>query len=225
MRLYYFTSSKYGLEAIQNQRYKLSTYDNLNDPFELFATDLADPKVRAAFHLLKAQLTKQIALLCCSKKWVSTLLWSHYADNHRGIALELDVADECIIHVKYQKARIPISRRDMDEQMGCEDGTGMGGEILAVKAFDWAYEEEARISHNIAHLKPPERGLYFCPFNEQISLRGVILGPLCTLNLNDIQNSLPTGTRLLVRRSRIAFRSFKVTNDLAFKPVQLVGAV
>lgn len=225
MRLYYFTNSKYGLEAIRNQRYKLSTYDNLNDPFELFAADLADTKIRAAFHLLKAQLTKQIALLCCSKTWGSTLLWSHYADNHRGIALELDVADECIIHVKYQKTRTPISRHDMDEQMRCENGTGLGGEALAVKAFDWAYEEEARIPHNIEHLGPPDQGLHFCPFNDRISLRGVILGPLCTLNLNDIQNSLPTDARLLVRKSRIAFRSFKVTSDLAFKSVQLVGAV
>jgi hypothetical protein len=53
MRLYHFTSSEYGLEAIRNQQFKLSTYDNLNDPFELFATDLADAKVRSVFYLAK----------------------------------------------------------------------------------------------------------------------------------------------------------------------------
>ena len=109
MRLYYFTSAKHGLAAIRNQAYKLSTYDNLNDPFELFATDLADKKIRAAFRLFKEHCAKEMALLCCSKSWSSTLLWSHYGDRHKGVALELDVADQCITHVRYRKSRIPIS--------------------------------------------------------------------------------------------------------------------
>lgn len=224
MRLYHFISSKYGLDAIRNQQYKLSTYDNLNDPFELFASDVADAKIRSAFRLSKDWCSRNMALLCCSKSWSNTLLWSHYADKHSGLALELEVADECIIHVKYQKNRTLTSRQDMDKHMRCEDGSEMGNEMLKVKAFDWAYEDEARIFHNIGHLNRPENGLYFCPFNQRIFLRGVVLGPLCALTLSDLQDNLPACTRLFVNKSRLAFRTFKVTRDLSFKPRQLIGA-
>jgi hypothetical protein len=224
MRLYHFTSSEHGLAAIRDQKYKLSTYDNLNDPFELLATDLANAKIRQTFRRCKEICARDIALLCCSKSWASTLLWSHYADKHRGMALELDVADECIIHVKYQKTRTPITRNDMDENMRCEDGSGIGAEILKVKASDWSYEDEARIFHHIGHLNRPANGLYFCPFNHRISLRGVILGPLCTLTLKNLQEQLPVETTLFVTKSRIAFRTFKVTKDLSFKTRRLVAA-
>ncbi|WEN13870.1 DUF2971 domain-containing protein [Rhodanobacter sp. AS-Z3] len=224
MRLFHFTSATYGLNAIRDQQYKLSTYDNLNDPFELFAPDLADAKVRAVFQKGKDLCAKQMALLCCSKSWSNTLLWSHYAEKHTGVALELDVADECITHVKYQKTRTPMSRQDMDENMRREDGLGVGAAMFGIKGIDWAYEDEARISHNIRHLNRPQNGLYFSPFNNVISLRGVVLGPLCKLSPDDLQENLPAGTRLSVRKSRIAFRSFKVVSDLRFKPRQLVGA-
>jgi hypothetical protein len=222
MRLYHFTSSEHGLAAIRDQKYKLSTLDNLNDPFELLATDLADAKIREAFRRCKEMCARDIALLCCSKNWSSTLLWSHYADKHRGMALELEVEDECIIHVKYQKTRTPITRDDMDEYMHCEDGTGIGAEMLKIKASDWSYEDEARIFHTIGHISRPANGLYFCPFNHRISLRGVILGALCKLTDKTLQEHLPVGATLFVTKSRIAFRSFKVTKDLSSKTSRLV---
>jgi hypothetical protein len=111
----------------------------------------------------------------------------------------------------------------MDLNMLCENGTGIGAEMLKIKAHDWSYENEARVFHSIAHLNRTKNGLYFCPFNSQVSLRGVILGPLCTISLKDLSDHLPFGKNLFVTKSRIAFRSFKVTRDLSFKPRQLVG--
>ena len=37
MRLYYFTSERYGLEAIRDNRIKLSRINELNDPHEWLA--------------------------------------------------------------------------------------------------------------------------------------------------------------------------------------------
>ena len=100
MRLFHFTSAVHGLAAIRTQKYKLSTFDNLNDPFELFAVDFADPEIRRLFRGFKEDFSRRQAMLCCSKSWSSTLLWSHYADRHRGVALELDVSDALVTHVK-----------------------------------------------------------------------------------------------------------------------------
>jgi hypothetical protein len=46
MRAFHFQSVDHGLEAIKNQRLKVTTIDNLNDPFELFAFGLSNKKHR-----------------------------------------------------------------------------------------------------------------------------------------------------------------------------------
>lgn len=91
MKLYHFINAHYGLAAIRDQRIKLSTYDDLNDPFELYAATLNDCEIRETFYQLKNNLSKVMGLLCCSKSWSNSLLWSHYADRHKGIALVLEV--------------------------------------------------------------------------------------------------------------------------------------
>ena len=221
MRLYYFTSAQFALEAVRHQRYKLSTYDNLNDPFELFAPDLSDETVRAAFRQFKRKCATEIAMLCCSKSWGNTLLWSHYADRHTGIALVLEVADECVTHVRYRKTRRALSLGEMDREMRTKGISAISKESLQVKAYEWGYEDEARIFFGIGHLPPPNDGLYFCPFDERISLQGLILGPLCQTSLNDIRRSMPGDIRLQIRKSRIAFGSFKVVRDKSQSPVWL----
>lgn len=46
MRLYYYTSLKYGLAAIRDQRIKISHFDALNDPFDFIgvATDTEEQR-------------------------------------------------------------------------------------------------------------------------------------------------------------------------------------
>ena len=224
MRLFHFVSSEHGLAAIRDQRYKISTYDNLNDPFELFAADFSDPEIRTHFRASKNRIAQLVGLLCCSKSWNSTLLWSHYADKHRGLALELEVEDSCISHITYSSARATISPEDMDEFVSTPIGKSKITDLMTIKADCWSYENEARVLYNLSIMKPDERGLYFSRFNERVALKGVVLGPLCNTKASDIQAIIPKGSTLSVKKARIAFRSFKVTDDLSFGHKQLVGA-
>lgn len=41
-RVYKFTSAKYGISNIRDHRLKLSTIDDLNDPFDLAPLDITD---------------------------------------------------------------------------------------------------------------------------------------------------------------------------------------
>lgn len=215
MKLYYFTRAQHGLAAILDQRIKLSTFDNLNDPFELFATDHADQTVRRSYQLLKDKLASHIGLLCCSKSWHSTLQWAHYADRHRGVALELDVDDDCLTHVVYREERIPITREQLEAEIAT-DSMNSARDILKVKSSEWSYEDEARVFHDISSMVPTPDGLYFAPLGGKIRLCGLTLGPLCTTTMSDVVDHLPGGTELPVRKARIAFRSFKVVTDLSF---------
>lgn len=220
MKLYHFINVNYGLAAIRDQRVKLSTYDDLNDPFELYAATLNDRDIRETFYQIKNDLTRTMALLCCSKSWRNSLLWSHYADRHKGLALELEVENRLVTHIEYRKSRIRVDHAMMDAQLQKSPGKALGSRIMATKSSDWAYEEEARVQFDIRHLDQSKKP-FFVPFDQKIQLVGVILGPLCSLTSKDIQANLPSGSSLLLRKARMAFRTFEVVNKRDFKPIKL----
>ena len=224
MKLYHFTSAKHGLGAIRDQRFKLSTYDSLNDPFELYATELSDPLIRESYRSFKSKVIASTALLCCSKSWHNTLLWSHYADKHRGVALELEVDPKNITNIIYRRTRRPITREAMDADVLTAPGKGIGAKILKIKSADWSYEDEARIFFGINGMQRPKDGLYFHPFDNITSLKGVILGPLCKLDPLTISKAAPASVRLSVSRARVAFRSFRVVKDRSFSPMVIEGS-
>jgi hypothetical protein len=106
MIVYRFLSESRALEALRDRRLKLSLINELNDPFEFMAIDVGDKRVRRSFAKVKAIQSRTTGLLCFSTKWSNPLLWSHYADRHRGICLGFDVARELVQPVDYAKERI-----------------------------------------------------------------------------------------------------------------------
>ncbi|MCT8985957.1 hypothetical protein [Shewanella phaeophyticola] len=112
-------SSEYALDALKNQEIKVSKFNDLNDPFELMAMSLEDKLSRKVLVELKEKLNKKLRLLSCSKSWSSPLLWGHYADKHKGIALKLEVPDDHAVPVIYSPDRSSIDlhrlMRDRDD--------------------------------------------------------------------------------------------------------------
>lgn len=223
MKLYHFLNAQYALDAIRQQRYKLSTYDNLNDPLELFATDMSDHALRVAFRGVKDDIAARIGMLCCSKNWNTTLLWSHYADRHRGIALEFEVAEDLANHVEYREKRVPMTAASLDADFFGDKRSGVEHAMLKVKGSDWAYEDEVRIFHDLALGKPDPNGLYFNPFTSRMKLVGVVLGPLCSTTTTELAAAVPLGLTITVKKARVAFGSFRVVENQSFKPRQITG--
>jgi hypothetical protein len=91
-RVYKFMCPQYGISNLEKKRLKLSTIEGEDDPFDFFAvSDSTDPNIRHAIIMLRAQLRKEIGLLCFSRSWDNLLLWSHYAASHTGFCLGFDI--------------------------------------------------------------------------------------------------------------------------------------
>jgi hypothetical protein len=117
------------LDVIYNQRLYMAKHDSLNDPYEgnLVATDVShlqgenqDPIAFAA--MLEAhdkrwqQSLSRYRICSLSNTWKSTLLWAHYADEFRGICIELSTADDSDIYpVKYE------SMNNIAQVLKCND--------------------------------------------------------------------------------------------------------
>ena len=73
-------------DIIERKRIRFTVPRKLNDPFEMIVqTNDLDPGI------LKATF-EEAAILCMSEDWDTILMWSHYADSHKGFVLGLDTS-------------------------------------------------------------------------------------------------------------------------------------
>ena len=211
MKVFHFTKHGYALDDIRRRRIKIATFDDLNDPFELFSLELSDKALRQRFHFLAATLNLSRGIICFSRRWDNPVQWSHYAEAHRGICLEFDVPESLLLAVSYTRRRVVVeaekvmSRALLDPELI--------ERFLATKYSHWRYEQESRFF--VALPEPdPENGLYFAPFSNQLKLTGVIVGalsPVCRADVQDALGDLAASVRTF--KARLAFRSFRVVRQ------------
>ena len=211
MRVYHLSDAQHALSNVALRRIKISRFSDLNDPFELLGADLRDKDLRKAFREIKEKLHKSNGLICFSKSWENPVLWSHYADKHRGICLGFDVSDHLLNPVDYTP--IPLKVAHDEERGRAQITSDLIDALLRTKFIDWKYEDEMRIFVQLDH-KTIESGLYFYPFSENLTLREVIIGPRCDLPINSIRSLIANfEPQVFVIKSRVAFTKFKVLEN------------
>lgn len=211
MRLYHLLSSEYALENIEYRRLKIAEIGDLNDPFELVAVDQSDKQQRVIWRNWRKDQEKKWGLLCFSKSWKSPVLWSHYADKHKGMALGFDVDDQLLMPVKYTRKRLNLDVEKLFDT-GKLDQVLMN-KLMRTKFLDWAYEKEVRVYASLT-VKDPVKGLYFADFSQKMKLKEVIAGPLCAINEATISKHLnKEDANVKLIKARLAFQTFDVVRN------------
>lgn len=202
MRLFHFLNEKYGLKDIRERRLKIARIEDLNDPFEFLGVDLSNRDHRAGLINTKTALSKEHGLLCFAKNWNSPVLWSHYADNHRGICLGFDISDDLPTQVSYVNSRFNWPSA-VDESFVKQ--------LLFTKFSHWSYEDEYRV---YTSLEECENDLYYADFSEVLALKQVIVGARSVITrsqLSDALGSFSDGVEVF--KARAAFKSFRVVRN------------
>ncbi len=139
--------------------------------------DLNDPQTYIC-NALSREIERELrgahetGVFCLSAKFDSPLMWSHYADQHRGVCVEYGVSSLAAkkLHpvaygdsrkVKASQIRNWILNDDSDAQQTIDKIS------LLTKSKEWAYEREWRLLGPV--------GLNYSP----ISLKSVIFGMRC----------------------------------------------
>ena len=128
------------LDIVLNDHLYCSRWDELNDPmeacYEVYSEKesdrhIMDEKIKNALN------DWRIAALGASNK--NFLLWSHYADGHKGIAIEIDIPRDhpYIEKVKYDWSTTVFSHMDQTEYSMRH--------LLYYKKEELEYEKEYRI--------------------------------------------------------------------------------
>lgn len=215
MRLYHLTKANYALSNIKSQRLKIARFGDLNDPFELLAAELSDKEFRKAIRSWKNDFHKTIGLLCFSEHWGNPVLWSHYADKHRGICLGFDVFEEFALQVNYTEKRMPVEFQDNDPDRGLS--FEFVNKLLKTKYIHWKYEEERRVYVELDE-STKDNGQFFYPFDDKIQLKEVIIGPSCEISVNEIESmKIIKDKSIRVIKARLGFNNFEVVIDQRYE--------
>jgi hypothetical protein len=201
MRVYKFLSCKYGLRALREQRLKISEIRSLNDPFELIAIDLSDPKLRQAVIKTRDEIGTDRGILCFSKHWHNPVLWAHYADSHKGLCLGFDVPDDGPQAIDYVENPLKLTRLNYE----------VANKMLFTKYEHWRYEEELRMW---ATLEEKSGSYYFMDFGEKLRLSEIILGAGCPVSQRKITQTLGSHLQgITILKARLAYNAFRIVED------------
>ena len=135
---------KYASEIIEKEQLYCADYGKLNDPFEgLFFTIIRQGGFSSGFSSnfdgIEKQLNKileSLKICSLSKDLDDVRMWSFYANDHKGIAIEIDFTgfESDVAKVHYLEALPEYNLK-----------THNPAEILTKKTKHWCYESEYRV--------------------------------------------------------------------------------
>ena len=144
-------------DILTNNRFYLANWRELNDPMEgyfhyiVYDTDIVFKDKIAQFISNKNELK----ICSFSNTYHPVLLWTHYANQHKGMAIEVTLNSKKfknLYRVKYGK-NIPELNFDLNPTPY---------DVLSSKIKDWVYEREYRIIDKTEFISVGKiTGIYF----------------------------------------------------------------
>ena len=212
IRLYHLLGAEHAKSNIAKRRLKVSRFADANDPFELMSLRVMDGSVRRAVREHKNVEDVETGLICFSEDWTSPVMWSHYADKHRGMCLGFDVARTAVNPVRYfdKRLRAELGKDGNPFVVSAE----IQEALRHTKCQEWSYEREHRLLMPIEDALEEAiagRVMQFRPFDSKVRLAEVILGPHCTESLSDVRQLVTTHSPgAIAFKARLAWKHFKV---------------
>ena len=184
-------------ERIQNKSFWFSRMSELNDPFEadfgvtdfkayiqaklkhINGIETDEDRARVIADHRKAK-KRQFLVYSATKDPSIPLLWSHYADSHRGVCIEIEVDDSISPQDLTQLPGNCIAKEVVrpvtysDENLFLSESTVKSLDIVYRKHTDWSYEKELRIVLQ-SDKDYPNQG-YHLSDNAKIRYIGITLG-------------------------------------------------
>lgn len=217
MLVYKFLTRTDAIDDLRHRRLKISVLSDLNDPFELLSTELRSRGHRQVFSSFRDDFATRYGILSFSRSWQNPLLWSHYAEKHKGICLGFYVPRDSnsLMPISYTGRRlVGIVERVIDRHKFDEAAMRR---VLRTKFEDWRYEKEARIFTRLED-RDATTGLYFADFQPKLRLQQVILGPRFAESTQELLELIKGfGKQVSIIQSRLAFRSFRVIRNRAVR--------
>ncbi|EHH0850194.1 DUF2971 domain-containing protein, partial [Vibrio vulnificus] len=142
----YFAYNENSLSSLLNYELWASKPTEFNDPFDsLLTIEFSNNNITELFK----NYTQSKAVCCFSKNMDSILMWSHYADSHKGFCIAIDYPEledsDILSDVNYSESFLEIDHESFlySHREGAVNKEWQ--RLLTQKYIDWKYEEEVRL--------------------------------------------------------------------------------
>ncbi len=191
--VYRYLNEQFGLLALQQQKWKIGRLLELNDPLDCQPTlkrSDGSEHISIGDDPYFAKIYDTLGIICYSTPINDPVIWSHYADCHRGMAFGFEFAPHELFEVRYpdNDSRVQLDY-DQLERLKKE---GADEALLSVisrgftqKAKSWAYEKEHR--HFIFLHACEMIGPHYFRSMPLPNLKRIVLGVRCRITESDIR--------------------------------------
>lgn len=164
MVLYKYVGIAAAIKITASQTLGFSRFENFNDPFET-ASSFSPDQYELFTNQTVSDLYSNYVASCLTRSNLNSLMWSHYADHHKGVVVgynvsnndELRSLDKNVIPVQFgsviysrTKPIKSIEKVDLGYSFSPEKLEVLQNTFL-MKADSWAYEEEVRIVRSLCN--------------------------------------------------------------------------
>jgi hypothetical protein len=218
--LYRFLSARWALKTLEERRFRVSRITELNDPFEWRIGVVGDSSNhieigRKTFDEFVTRFNEKIGIISLSAIAHEPVLWSHYADSHQGIALEVDYEREGGLEsVSYSHALPTFNvSHFLAQRSGDKYTQRILRETLARKSLAWSYEREHRVHLDLPECEE-EDGQFYQPIPDDF-LRRVILGIRCQTSVGEVRKILAASglSSVEVVQARMSDTAYEILTD------------
>lgn len=194
--LYRYMDAHAGLKSIEACRLRVGRLKEFNDPFEwrigiIGIIPQGEIVARACVDSLIDHLNSRFGIICFCDTFAEPVLWSHYADRHRGVAFEVSYTkDSDTLHKVQYSDRRPVvdANRLHDRERLQHYLLPLINRMISQKASGWSYEREYRVHIDLADCEI-QNGHFFKPIPDHFLTR-VLLGFRCPLEEAYIRKAL-----------------------------------
>lgn len=147
--------------------------------------------IRELFQVLINYRQENIGIVCFTDSGYDNILfWSHYANNHSGLCLEIEVKDSNLVrYIDYVDNQSIVSI--YDALKGYSDNETIQKQLFFTKSFHWKHESEFRIisEHNDESAKLDKLSInrIFLGCNMNSSVKDYINEKLSKYNIVNLQ--------------------------------------
>jgi hypothetical protein len=213
--LYRYLTAEAAIKTIETRTLRVGRFKEFNDPFELrLGIDKAnqlspqelEEEIRANEGFLNLA-NEKFGVQCFSSVIQDPILWSHYADSHRGMVIEVECIKDQVFEVVYGK---PLPRLPRDRNLDETELTKILVSVLKQKSQSWSYEKEWRGIVKLDECDVGD-GMYFKKISGD-DIHSVIIGCRSTVNLNYIYRALKVNgwENVQVAKARLSQQEYKV---------------
>jgi Protein of unknown function (DUF2971) len=197
--LYRYLDYEAAIKTIEKRRFRVGRIKEFNDPFEwrLGIEGIVPEGEEFAQTVMDSfidDMNSQFGIICFSSTCVDSVLWAHYADNHQGMAFEVEhtLDPEALSEVTYSNDRPLFDANELHRLCDFSDWSQYFGpllkKVLHQKALGWSYEKEHRVHVELAKCEASS-GHYFRQIPDEF-LKRVILGFRCPIDVPYVRKAL-----------------------------------